>query len=101
MKSILRLFILALVGTALADDFPTPPNTEPTKGAPLPPLEAAAAIKLPPGFRATLFAAEPDVQQPIAMATDTRGRLWIPEGDRCARPVWFASWPWWSRLARR
>ena len=79
MKSILRLLILALGGTALADDFPTPRNTEPTKGAPLPPMEAAAAIKLPPGFQATLFAAEPDVQQPIAMATDTRGRLWVVE----------------------
>ena len=36
-------------------------------------------IHLPPGFKATLFAAEPDVQNPIAMCWDERGRLWIAE----------------------
>ena len=36
-------------------------------------------LKLPPGFTATVFAAEPDVRNPIAMAWDTRGRLWIAE----------------------
>lgn len=46
----------------------------------LPPEEAAAAMTLPPGFKATLFAGEPDVRQPIAMTIDDRGRLWIAEG---------------------
>lgn len=46
---------------------------------PLPPQEAAAALTLPEGFQATLFAGEPDVVQPIAMATDARGRLWVVE----------------------
>ncbi|MEM7147994.1 MAG: PVC-type heme-binding CxxCH protein [Verrucomicrobiota bacterium] len=36
-------------------------------------------IRLPEGFKATLFAAEPDVQQPVALATDDRGRLWVVE----------------------
>ena len=31
------------------------------------------------GFRVSVFAAEPDVQNPIAMAWDPRGRLWIAE----------------------
>jgi len=43
------------------------------------PAEAAAKMQLPPGFKATVFAAEPDVQNPIAMAWDARGRLWIAE----------------------
>lgn len=34
---------------------------------------------LPPGFKVTLFAGEPDVQQPIAFAIDDRGRLWVAE----------------------
>ncbi len=34
---------------------------------------------LPPGFKATLFAGEPDVKQPIAFALDHRGRLWVAE----------------------
>ncbi|MEZ6133156.1 MAG: family 16 glycoside hydrolase [Planctomycetaceae bacterium] len=41
--------------------------------------EAAAAMKLPEGFSVTVGAAEPDVQQPIAMAIDDRGRIWIAE----------------------
>jgi putative membrane-bound dehydrogenase-like protein len=45
----------------------------------LSPSEAARAMTLPPGFRATLFAGEPDVQQPIAAAIDDRGRLWVAE----------------------
>src|SRR5688572_10014877 len=41
--------------------------------------EAVKSIQLPEGFRATLFAGEPNVVQPIAMTTDTRGRLWVVE----------------------
>src|SRR5437870_762816 len=46
---------------------------------PLPATEAPKAMTLPPGFRATLFAGEPDVVQPIAFAIDDRGRLWVCE----------------------
>jgi putative membrane-bound dehydrogenase-like protein len=45
----------------------------------LSPEEALATIRVPEGFRAELFAAEPDVQQPIAIAWDERGRLWVAE----------------------
>ncbi len=41
--------------------------------------EALAAFDLPDGFSATVFAAEPDVRQPIAMTFDHRGRLWVVE----------------------
>jgi putative membrane-bound dehydrogenase-like protein len=34
---------------------------------------------VPEGFRVTLAAGEPDVMQPIAMAIDDRGRIWIAE----------------------
>src|SRR5437762_7540925 len=46
---------------------------------PLAPEEAPAHMTLPPGFKATLFAGEPDVKQPIAFAIDDRGRLWVAE----------------------
>lgn len=59
--------------------FPKPFNTEATPGGPMPAAESAARVTLPPGFRSTLFAAEPDVAQPISMATDARGRLWVAE----------------------
>jgi putative membrane-bound dehydrogenase-like protein len=45
----------------------------------LPADEAAREMKLPPGFSVTVSAAEPDVKQPIAMALDDRGRLWVAE----------------------
>jgi len=45
----------------------------------LSPEEAAKAMRVPKGFRVTLAAGEPDVMQPIAMAIDDRGRIWIAE----------------------
>jgi putative membrane-bound dehydrogenase-like protein len=36
-------------------------------------------MHVPPGFRAVLVAAEPDVRQPVAFAIDEQGRLWIAE----------------------
>jgi putative membrane-bound dehydrogenase-like protein len=50
----------------------------PTEGF-LPPNEAIARIQAPEGFSVSLFASEPQVRQPIAITTDTRGRLWIAE----------------------
>jgi putative membrane-bound dehydrogenase-like protein len=45
----------------------------------LPAEEAARVMKLPPGFSVKVAAEEPDVKQPIAMALDDRGRLWVAE----------------------
>jgi putative membrane-bound dehydrogenase-like protein len=45
----------------------------------LPAEEAARVMKLPEGFSVKVAAAEPDVKQPIAMALDDRGRLWVAE----------------------
>jgi putative membrane-bound dehydrogenase-like protein len=78
-----RLLALALgfAGvTALAADFPAPYNSETeAKAALTQAAEAASKMQLPPGFSATVFAAEPDVQNPIALAWDARGRLWVAE----------------------
>ncbi len=60
--------------------FPTPHDTEPKEsGLPLSPEEAAKGFQVPPGFHVTVFAAEPDVRNPIAMTWDGRGRLWVAE----------------------
>ncbi|MBM3833664.1 MAG: dehydrogenase [Verrucomicrobia bacterium] len=56
------------------------PSMDSVKFAGLTPEDAAKAITLPPNFSAKLFAAEPNVQQPIAFAIDDRGRLWVAEG---------------------
>ncbi len=62
---------------AVKDDF---------KFAGLTPLEAAKSMSVPEGFRVTLGAGEPDVTQPIAMALDERGRVWIAENPDY--PAW-------------
>jgi putative membrane-bound dehydrogenase-like protein len=45
----------------------------------LTPGEAAEHMTVPEGFRVKLAAGEPQVHQPIAMAFDYRGRLWVAE----------------------
>jgi putative membrane-bound dehydrogenase-like protein len=73
------LAVLTIVAGSPAAD-PVPPyNSEPAPGGPLPAEEAARQWKFPEGFTVTPFAAEPAVQQPIAMAMDHRGRLWVAE----------------------
>jgi len=65
--------------SCLAADFPKPFDTEKSKETLLNPKATLAKMKLPPGFNVSLFAAEPDVHQPIGFCTDARGRLWVAE----------------------
>src|SRR6266850_648944 len=45
----------------------------------LAPAEAQKKFVVPDGFEVRLFAAEPDVINPVAMTWDERGRLWVVE----------------------
>jgi putative membrane-bound dehydrogenase-like protein len=54
-------------------------NSQNPQDKPLPPTEALKKITVPEGFQVSLFAAEPDVMQPIAFAFDDRGRMWVVE----------------------
>src|SRR6266849_9742198 len=60
-----------------AEDAP-PADVVPFAG--LTPERAAREATLPPGFNMHVFAAEPDLVQPIAFALDDRGRVWVAEG---------------------
>ena len=71
--------LLAFVAFLPADEFSNPKNTQAETERLLSHEEALAAITVPDGFHVSLFAAEPEVQNPIAMCTDTRGRLWVAE----------------------
>lgn len=57
---------------------------------PLSPIAAAYTAVVPPGFSVQVFAAEPEVRQPISFAIDDRGRVWVAEAynfpDRKAAP---------------
>jgi putative membrane-bound dehydrogenase-like protein len=68
-----RLPLIVLVGILSATTFGH------GQDKPLPPSEAPKKMTLPDGFKATLFAGEPDIVQPIAFTFDDRGRLWVVE----------------------
>src|SRR5690349_12820289 len=77
-----RLFLCGalFLRVACASEFPAPYNSGGNPATPpMSAAEAAAAITLPDGFKASVFASEPDVQNPIAMAWDSRGRIWVAE----------------------
>jgi putative membrane-bound dehydrogenase-like protein len=62
----------------------TIPNYEnrkpaPQLQAPLSPAESMSLMQVPPGLELQLFAAEPDVINPIFMNWDEKGRLWVIE----------------------
>ncbi|MEM6691403.1 MAG: PVC-type heme-binding CxxCH protein [Planctomycetota bacterium] len=63
-----------------ASDFPELYNSEPkSEESRTPPKQAARETQIDEGFRLSVFARDPDVQNPIDSAWDDRGRLWIAE----------------------
>ncbi len=74
----LSCLVATLVSPLFAAITPPPADVVPFAG-----LTAAEAVKdatLPPGFKMHVFAAEPDLRQPIAFCLDHRGRVWVAEG---------------------
>ena len=74
-----RSLVLVFSAAAFAAPFPEPHNNQKESIPLLTSADALTKLHLPEGFKATLFAAEPDVRQPIALCWDERGRLWIAE----------------------
>jgi putative membrane-bound dehydrogenase-like protein len=66
---------LVLSAVALAAD----PKPGVPAGGPLSPSEERATFRVPGGFHVELVAAEPDVVDPVAMAFDEDGRLFVCE----------------------
>src|SRR5438309_9955711 len=54
-------------------------NSKPSGQPYLDPQESLQRMQAPPGFEVKLFAAEPDIINPIAFTIDERGRLWVVE----------------------
>src|SRR5438128_8386678 len=54
-------------------------NSKPSGQPYLDPQESEKRMQAPPGFEVKLFAAEPDIINPIAFSVDERGRLWVVE----------------------
>ena len=82
MRFVMMMVVGCVIGNFVAAAPSLPPgvtNTQNPKDVPLSPAEALQRMTLPAGFKATLFASEPDVMQPIAFDFDDRGRLWVVE----------------------
>src|SRR6516165_9115907 len=72
--AVLATLPLSLALLAAADPGPgTPP------AGPLSPKEELATFRVPRGFRVELVAAEPQVVDPVAMAFDEDGRIFVAE----------------------
>ena len=79
MKFFVPLCLL-FVGQIWAEKFPELPNTESTTDLDPPSAEESAkSFSLPEGTKVKVWASEPMVQNPIAMAWDNRGRMWVAE----------------------
>jgi len=78
-RALIALLIFLPVSFSNAADFPAIYNTEPEKSEPMSPEETARTAELPEGFRLEVFASEPEVQQPIGITFDDKGRLWVAE----------------------
>lgn len=68
------LFILLSAGSLSAQSLDTSLVRE---SGPLSPEEELRHLKVPDGFEIQLFAAEPQVNKPINMAFDAKGRMWV------------------------
>lgn len=78
--SSLLVCLACLAGQSCFAEFPQIYNSEDdSQAVPMAPDAAANGMNVPEGFQVTVFASEPDVQNPIASAWDSRGRLWVAE----------------------
>ena len=77
----ISLLLAAGCATRSMPEHFTSPNDVPAVEAtyPLTPDETLTHLVVPDGFEVSVFAAEPDIRNPIALAWDERGRLWIVE----------------------
>ena len=75
MKRLLHFILFTILAGATFGQIVKPKDSP----KPLSPEESAKRMKLPPGFRLELIAAEPLIRQPSGMCWDERGRLFVCE----------------------
>jgi len=81
---LLALTLLGGAAGSAADPAPYAPTIAPASGEA---ARGSAAIGLPPGFKAALAAAEPDLANPVAFTFDDRGRIFVCETFRAEKGV--------------
>ncbi len=76
MRFLALLALAFLASPVAAQPKPLPADLVAPTDA-LSPADERKAFTLPPGFDAQLVASEPDIQKPMQMAWDAKGRLWV------------------------
>jgi mono/diheme cytochrome c family protein/glucose/arabinose dehydrogenase len=78
---LLLLLVATRPGLSAQPARPWPPGVQPVNDASpaLSPVEELRTFHVAPGYRVELVAAEPLVQDPVALDWDPQGRLWIVE----------------------
>ena len=84
MRNSLVIVLLLSLGAAPLnslgqDNEPIPRNQDQPPNPAKSPQEAAKAMTVPPGFTVEVVASEPNLLNPVAMAFDERGRIWVTE----------------------
>ena len=74
MRLALPALVIFLAPAPLIAQQP-PPLVAPTDA--LSPADERKAFTVPAGFEVQLVASEPDIQKPMQMAFDAKGRLWV------------------------
>ncbi|HRH98900.1 MAG TPA: hypothetical protein PLB55_23375, partial [Prosthecobacter sp.] len=86
MKVLSLVLITAFTfGRLLADDATDFPPKPPVK--PLTAAEEAKTFQLPPGYRMELVLSEPDITEPVCIAFDGNGRLYVAEMSSYMRDI--------------
>jgi glucose/arabinose dehydrogenase/mono/diheme cytochrome c family protein len=75
-RQLILVALLSLSSAVAQDNIEFPPKP-PVK--PLSPAEAAKSFQLPPGYRLELILSEPEIVDPVCMAFDGNGRLYVAE----------------------
>src|SRR5262245_38588280 len=75
LLSLALLGLLLIAGLAASQKPPDAPLVAP--GEARSPDDEKKGFHLPPGFEAQLVASEPDINKPMNIAFDDRGRLWV------------------------
>ena len=89
----LQRVVVAIAATVagMASALAVPGDSETTRPAaatePDAPARTAAGFGMPEGFTVSLFAAEPDVRNPVAFSVDEQGTAWVCETFRQNRGV--------------
>ncbi|MCK0188980.1 PVC-type heme-binding CxxCH protein [Arenibacter sp. F20364] len=76
---------MVILSSCSGEKEPPPPLTytgeNPKVQIPLSPEDSQKHVQLPEGFSAKLYAAEPNIINPIAFTWDERGRLWVVQSQ--------------------